>query len=187
RRQFLEIMIVNLRMRFHDNPRLRPINASPPRPLGGYHMAMPIEFLGVLSEIPDVAVAVLREIVERILLQDATHKDSVVDYPTGHSGDDYRSICNRKLISFLAQLLAPLVNKSNAWWQREKRIVDVNREIGGINVVRCISCTPDYQIQSQQHEYSCENSYHVFVFHIRFRHWLIWMTAGPEETKNRAG
>ena len=46
------------------------------------------------------------------------HKDSVVDYPTGHSVDDYRYICIRKLVSFLTQFLTALVNKSNAWWQR---------------------------------------------------------------------
>ena len=40
------------------------------------------------------------------------HKDSVVDYPTGHSVDDYRSICIRKLVSFLTQFLTALANKT---------------------------------------------------------------------------
>src|SRR5262249_37822372 len=110
-------------MRFHDNPRLRSIYPSPPRSLGAYHLAVPIEFLGVLSEIPDVSGPILCEIVKRILLQNAPHKDSVVDHPTGHSGDDYRAVCDRKHISLLTAVPISPVNKSNAWWQREKRIV----------------------------------------------------------------
>src|SRR4030095_4215491 len=155
-------------MRFHDNAWLRSLDASPPRPLSAYHIAVLIKSLGVLPEIPDVAVPVLRKIVKRILLQDAADKNSVVDYPTSYSVDDYRAVGNRKHISFLAQFLAPLVNKSNAWWQREKRIVDFNCEIRGINIVGHISCVCDCQIQCRQRQRSCESSYYVLLFHIRF-------------------
>src|SRR5882724_80529 len=173
-------------MRFHDNAWLRSIHACPPRPLSAYHIAVLIKFLGVLPEIPDVAVSVLRKIVKRILLQDAVHKNPVVDYTTRYSVDDYRSVCNRKHISFLAQFLAPPVNKSSARWQREKRIVDFDCEIGRIHIVGRISCARDSQIQSQQRERSSESSYCVLSFHIHFPAGR-FRCAGPEETKNLAG
>src|SRR5207248_2427127 len=153
-------------MRFHNNAWLCSIHACPPTPLSAYHIAFLIKFLGVLSEIPDVALSVLRKIIERILLQDAAHKNPVVDYPTSYFVDDYRSICNGKHISFLALFLAPPVNKSSARWQGEKWIVDFNCEIGGINIVGYISCARDSQIQSQQRERSSESSYYVLSFHI---------------------
>src|SRR5262249_17182533 len=99
--QFLEIVIVNLWMRLHDNPGLRSIHPSPPRSLGAYHVAFFIKFCGILPEIPDVSIPVLCEIVKSILSQDATHKNSVVDYSTNYSVDDYRSVCNSEHISFL--------------------------------------------------------------------------------------
>jgi hypothetical protein len=155
-------------MRFHDYPRLRSIYARPPGSDGAYDPAVLIEFLRILPEIPDVSVPVLCEIVKCILSQDPTHKNFVVDYPTSHSVDDYRSVCNRKLISLLTAFPISPVNKSSAWWQREKRIVDSNREILGINVVRCIRCARDCQIQYRQRERSGESSYCVLSFHIRF-------------------
>src|SRR5262245_48288371 len=166
-REFLKIVIVNIWMGFHDNPRLRSIHACPPRSGGANHPAMLIEFLGVLSEIPDISISILCEIVERILLQHAIHKNSVVDYPTGYSVDDYRSVRNRKLISLLTQFLTTLVNKSNAWWQREKRIVDygAGSEIIRIDVIRCSS---DCEIEHRQRECSGESSYGVLSFHIHF-------------------
>src|SRR4029078_3408612 len=155
-------------MRFHDNPWLRSIHACSPRSLSAYHIAFLIKFFGVLPEIPDVAVPVLRKIVKRILLQGAANKNSVVDYPTSYSVDDYRSVCNRKHISFLVQFLAPPVNKSSARWQREKRIVDSNGEIRGINIVGHISCARDCQIQCRQRERNRESSCCVLLFHIHF-------------------
>src|ERR1044072_3975858 len=116
-------------MRFHNNPRLRSINASPPRSLGAYDPAVLIEFLGVLPEIPDVSVPVLCEIVKCILPQDPTDKNFVEDSPPSHSVDDCRSVCNRKLISLLTAFPISPLNKSSAWWQGEKRIVNSNRGI----------------------------------------------------------
>ena len=124
-------------MRFHDNPRLRSTHASSPRSFGAYHSALLIEFLGVLPKIPDISVSVLREIVKCILPQETSLKNSVVNYPTGHSVDYQGSVCNRELISLLKAFPFSSVNKSDAWWQREKRIVNCNREIRGINVTRC--------------------------------------------------
>jgi hypothetical protein len=57
---------------------------------------------------------------------------------------------------------------ADTWWQREKRIVDPNREILGIDVVRCVGCAQDCQIQCRQRERSGDSSYCVLSFHIRF-------------------
>src|SRR5438128_12091870 len=152
-------------MRFHDNPRPRSTHASSPRSFGAYHSALLIQFLCVLPKIPDISVSVLREIVKCILPQETSLKNSVVNYPTGHSADYQGSVCNRELISLLKAFPFSSVNKSDAWWQREKRIVNCNREIRGINVTRCISCARDCQIQCRQHERSCESSYYVLCFH----------------------
>jgi hypothetical protein len=70
-----------------------------------------------------------------------------VDNSTGYSIDDYRSVCYRELISLLTPFLTALVNKSSPWLQREEWIVDVRREILGIDVVSCRSWCRDYEIQ----------------------------------------
>ena len=115
RRQFLEIVIGNLWMRFHDNPRLRSTHASSPRSFGAYDIAVFIEFLGVLPKIPDISVPVLCEIVKCILPQETSLKNSVVNYPTSHAVDHQGSVCNRELISLLEAFPFSSVNKSNAW------------------------------------------------------------------------
>src|SRR6476620_2792861 len=110
-------------------------------------------------------IRVLGEIVKRIFLQDAMHKNSVVDNPTGYSIDDHRSVCNREHISELTAFLNALVNKSSPWLQREEWIVDVCRETLGIDVVGCRNCGSDGQMQSQQRERSSKGRYCVLSFH----------------------
>src|SRR5262245_61743275 len=159
-------MIINLWMRFHNNSRLCSIQASSPRSFGAYDVAVPVKFLCVLPEIPNVSVPILCEIVKCILLQDATQKDSVVDYPAGHSGYDYCVVRNRELISLLTAFPVSPVNKSNARRQREKRIVDCNREIPWIDFVRRVSCARDCPIQCRQHKCSRKSSCWPLLFHI---------------------
>src|SRR5262245_34830125 len=130
-RHFLEIVILHLWMCFHNNPRLRSIHAGPPRSGSAYYLAILIEFLRILAEIPDVSALILCEIVKRILLQDAIHKNFVMDDPAGYSINNYRSVCNRELISELTPFLNPLIDENSARFYREKRIVDCGREIRG--------------------------------------------------------
>src|SRR5207248_8197627 len=105
-----------------------------PRSGCAHHVAIRVEFLRILSEIPDVAVLVLREIIQRIFLEDAIHKNNVVDDPADHAIDHCGSVCDRKLIPQGAPILEVIVNKGGSWLQREKWIVDVGREILGRNV-----------------------------------------------------
>src|SRR6266513_4782721 len=93
------------------------------------------------------------------------HKNFVVDNSTGYSIDDYRSVCYRELISLLTRFLTALVNKSSPWLQREEWIVDVCREILGIDVVSCSSLCRDCEINCRQREPSGENCYCVLPFH----------------------
>jgi hypothetical protein len=88
-----------------------------------------------------------------------------VNYPTGHSINDYRSVCNRKHISLLTAFLRAFVNKDITRFQGKKRIVDYCREILGIDVVSCRSWCRDCEIQCRQREPGGENCYCVLSFH----------------------
>src|SRR5262249_59156924 len=74
----------HLRLGVHENAGLRAVLAGEPAAGGVLDVAIAVELGGVLAEVPDVAVAVLRVVVGRPLLEAAAKVEAVRgDGPAG--------------------------------------------------------------------------------------------------------
>ena len=74
----LATAVTDARMRRHEDPRLRPVHARPPRALGARHASAPVERGGLLAEVPDVAACVLRVPVRGALGELASLVETVI-------------------------------------------------------------------------------------------------------------
>ena len=72
--------LADARVRVHEDPGLRAVDAGVPGAFPRLHPAVGVELGGVLAEVPDVAVSVLRVVVARPLLELAAEVEQVGDH-----------------------------------------------------------------------------------------------------------
>ena len=72
-REFLTIKVADGRVRFHDDSRLVAVDPSHEGAVNGGDQAI-LKLVGVFAEIPDVAISVLGEPIERIFRQFAIRR-----------------------------------------------------------------------------------------------------------------
>ena len=86
-------------MGFHDNSRLVAIDPSHEGAVNGSDQAI-LKLVGVFAEVPDVAISVLGEPIERIFRQLAVRPDCIVNFDAPNSEDHSSVVRDGELIVF---------------------------------------------------------------------------------------
>ena len=81
-REFLTVKIADGRVCFHDNSRLVAVDTSHEGAVNGGDQAI-LKLVGVFAEVPNVAISVLSEPIERIFGQFAVRGDCIMDFSAG--------------------------------------------------------------------------------------------------------
>jgi hypothetical protein len=115
----------------HDDARFGAVLAGLPGALGADPQAVPVR-LGVLAEVPDVALAVLGVLVEGVLDEPAVSGDPVVHDHGGHAEDPLGAAGDLDGDRLRPLLPGALVAKAGARHEWQVRVVDrgLGREVG---------------------------------------------------------
>src|SRR5258706_4279224 len=99
-------------MRLHDDARQGVAHTGFPRTFRAHHVAGWIQFLRVLAKVPDVPGLILREPVERVLLEKAVNINRVHNFPARYAHDFFCAARDMKSVPQEAALLAAFVNEA---------------------------------------------------------------------------
>src|SRR4051794_2258382 len=117
----------------HKDARLRAIHARLPRPFSADDSALAVVLGGALTDVPDVAVVVLRVPVQSVLGKSAVKRRRVLDHGRDYSVDEPRTPGYVKDVCSMLAILHALVDEGCAGCERKPRIVDrVSAEVGRI-------------------------------------------------------
>src|SRR5262245_33538585 len=108
--------ITDGRCGFHDEARHGAVEAGAPA-LAGNHLPG-LEFLRVLAEVPDIALAILRVVAEVFLRLFAGEGHVVLDNDAGHAGDLYGPVGDRNNPVRELAVLLPAVGEGRPRRQR---------------------------------------------------------------------
>jgi uncharacterized membrane protein YbhN (UPF0104 family) len=149
-RELLPVAVRYLRVRLHHEARLGVVHAGLP---GAGGVDLPVRQIGlcVLAEVPDVAAVVLGVPVGRVLeLRAVVGRDVPDDARRDAFRDELRLVGDRDRVHLCLPVLGPAVDPRPADREREVRVVDGGREVGGIKgrLVRGAAPVPRHRAPS---------------------------------------
>ena len=96
------------------NSGLVPIDTSHEGAVNGGDQAI-LKLVGVFAEVPDIALSVLSEPIERIFRQLAVRPDCIVNFDAPNSEDHSSTVRHGELIVFKTLRGLALVDEGRAW------------------------------------------------------------------------
>src|SRR4029450_10221440 len=118
-----------LRVRRHVDPGLRTVDSRPPGALPGSHVPLPIELGGVLAEVPDIALGVLRVPLAGAPGDLALGVEVVTNRRRAYALDCPRRVRRRDDLSGRLPVLLAAVLPPPPRLEREPPVVDRGREL----------------------------------------------------------
>src|SRR5204862_2914759 len=115
----------------HEAPLPGAVVSGLPRAFGAHHMAVLVQRLGRLAEIPDIPVPVLGVPIDGVLGQPAAEIQAISDDATAHTEDHLRSARDAEAVDRRLTVLHALVHERGAGPQWEVGVVNAVHEAVG--------------------------------------------------------
>src|SRR3954462_7091094 len=111
-----------MRISRHEDARLRAVDSGLPAALGARYVSAPVEFGGLLPEVPDVAIDVLGVPVEGVLSDAVVENEGVLDDHRAYAADYSPALRDAKDVSPALAVLGALVDQAGAGLKRKPRV-----------------------------------------------------------------